>query len=288
MGKLSPRQVAWIICQLNKGKSVYQIAKKRKVCRQWIRKIRAIYQKTGEIPVFKSRGRKASITAEEKTLVIDAWKEYPLSALSLQNYLMIKQKKKISHNKIHKILKDSGYAKNEPKKQKRRKWVRFERRHSNTMWHVDWTEIKGKQVIIFEDDASRFITGYGVFDNALLENALTVFLKAVKKYGLPKQLLSDNGSQFRFNERFDAPLDIENKFQKTLKELKVKQIFTRPHHPQTNGKLERLNHTIVHHLKHFGTIAKSVEFYNFKRPHMSLNWEELETPYQAFLRKRRK
>jgi len=28
-----------------------------------------------------------------------------------------------------------------------------------------------------------------------------------------------------------------------------------------------------------------IDWYNNKRPHMSLNLDELETPYQAFLRK---
>jgi len=197
--------------------------------------------------------------------------------------------KKIPHNRIHKVLKEAGKAKDEPKKQERRKWVRFERKHSNSMWHTDWSELEDrKQLIIFEDDASRFITAYGIFDHATMENGLRIFKKAVKIYGYPRQLLSDNGAHFRFNEMFDKPLDIENKFQKKLKEMKVKQIFTRVHHPQTNGKLERLFYTIERLTKHFGTVHKAIDYYNFRRPHMSLNMEILETPHKAFLRKMRK
>jgi len=35
---------------------------------------------------------------------------------------------------------------------------------------------QGKQLIAFEDDASRFITGYGVYDEATSENASAVLL----------------------------------------------------------------------------------------------------------------
>ena len=254
---LKPREIACIINEIKKEKTIYSKSK--------------------------------TLSEEEKKLIVNTWKVYPLNAVLMQRYLMIKFKKKISKNQIYKIQKEAGNIKNEPKKQKRRKWVRYERYHSNSLCHVDWSEMDdGKQLIIYEDDASRFIIGYGVFDEATLENALKVFLKAVSKYGVPKQLLSDNGSQFRFNERFDAPLGIENRFQKTLKNLGVEQIFTRPHHPQCNGKLEKLNDTIKKLTKHFGTIEKAIDYYNFRRPHMSLNLDILETPHMAFLRKKRK
>jgi len=38
-------------------------------------------------------------------------------------------------------------------------------------------------------------------------------------------------------------------------------------------------------MRYFETLDEFVEWYNHKRPHMSLNLDELETPYQAFLRK---
>ena len=54
----------------------------------------------------------------------------------------------------------------EPKKWHRKKWIRYEREHSNSLWHVDWHEIKdprwkGLWLIVYEDDSSRFIIGYG-------------------------------------------------------------------------------------------------------------------------------
>jgi len=46
------------------------------------------------------------------------------------------------------------------------------------------------------DDASRFITCYGVFDSATTENTIKVLEKEFKKYGIPDEILTDHGTQF--------------------------------------------------------------------------------------------
>jgi putative transposase len=52
---------------------------------------------------------------------------------------------------------------------------------------------------LFEDDASRFITGYGYFNKATTENTIKVFNQSLK-YGIPKQVHTDHGSQYVANE----------------------------------------------------------------------------------------
>ena len=66
------------------------------------------------------------------------------------------------------------------------------------MWHTDYTESDdGKQIILYEDDASRCIMGYGQFDNATTDNAILVFDDAVELCRIaPRELLTDHGSQF--------------------------------------------------------------------------------------------
>gem|GEM_PF-3345870 len=66
---------------------------------------------------------------------------------------------------------------------------------------------------------------------------------------------------------------------------RVKHIVARVNHPQTNGKIERFYGTLEDKARYFETLDEFVYLYNHKRPHMSLNLDELETPYQAFLRK---
>ena len=81
-----------------------------------------------------------------------------------------------------------------------RKYKCYQRKHSNSLWHTDWFQYKLKWYILFEDDASRFVTGSGEFSNRSSENAWKVFKKALT-YGVPRQLHSDNDSTFRANEQ---------------------------------------------------------------------------------------
>ncbi len=43
-----------------------------------------------------------------------------------------------SYHTIYHILKKSGAVVFSATKSKKRKWVRFERKYSNAIWHVDW------------------------------------------------------------------------------------------------------------------------------------------------------
>jgi putative transposase len=78
-----------------------------------------------------------SITNKEMSAVIGTYKEYPCSAVVLENILDKRYGIKIPHNRIHKILKNHRLASNDTNKQKRRKWVKYERRHSMSLWYTD-------------------------------------------------------------------------------------------------------------------------------------------------------
>jgi putative transposase len=248
------------------------------VTRQWVNELYKRYLQERSLPVPGRPGRTpVPITAAELELVKSFKQEYGVGANNLE-VIMTEKGMPLSHNRIHAVLKTAGLAKNELKKQGKRKWIRYERRHSNSLWHTDWFEYNGLQVIAFLDDASRLVTGVGIFDNATAENAVLVLNQAIKDFGKPKQMCSDWGTQFT------AEL-----FQKALKENGVEHIKARVKHPQTNGKLERWWQTLVHNTEHFGDLQYAVWFYNNKRPHMSLNKKNhTVTPIQAFETKKHK
>ncbi|MGB8936608.1 MAG: integrase core domain-containing protein, partial [Candidatus Nitrosopolaris sp.] len=52
-------------------------------------------------------------------------------------------------------------------------------------------------------------------------------------------------------------------------------ILGRVHHPQTTGKIERFYETFQSKIEHFNSMEQFVIWYNTKRPHMSLNWDQL-------------
>ena len=55
-------------------------------------------------------------------------------------------------------------------------------------------------VSVLRDDASRFVTGYGVFESATGENALKVLDEAIARHGRSASIMTDHGSQFYANE----------------------------------------------------------------------------------------
>ena len=191
----------------------------------------------------------------------------------------------IPHNRIHTVLKSMGLARDEPRKQVRKKWIRYERKYSNSLWHTDWTLIEGKGwLIAYLDDASRFIVGYGVFPEATSERAVEVLREAVGRHGKPASILTERGIQFYAVEADDRLRGL-TAFEKYLIENEIRQVLGRVSHPQTNGKVERFFKTVKDKLDRFKSIDELIVWYNVTRPHMSLNLEIIETPYRAYARK---
>lgn len=289
MKKLNKRKLEWIIGEMKKGNlSVYQIAKQQKISKWHVWRLYKKYLQIRELPVPKPPGRKPEeIPEKERKLVLEMKKKHPAGPVALEIILKREKEIHIPHNKIYRILKEAGYVKNQPNKQKKRKFCRYERKHTNSLWHGDWTELDRKNLLIYEDDASRLITGYGLFDKATTDHSIEVFEAGVREFGVPKQLHTDHGSQFHSNE---GPIRKTGKsrFKQRVKELGTQHILARISHPQGNGKLERLFQTIEKLYKHFGSLDEAVYYYNYKRFHMSLGNGEPETPHEAYLRKMKK
>jgi len=285
MKKLNKRKIKWICRQMKKRDlSAWDIARIQAITP---RHARRVYTKYREIknPILLDPGRKPKpITKEEIETVMSARKGHPFGAVNLEKVLA-SRKTNIPHNRIHRILKDNGFAKTEPRKSKERKWVRYERKHSNSLWHTDWFILAGKNTIAYLDDASRLATCVMQFDHATAENSAAALDKAIGEWKTPKQLMSDHGTQFTTLPRKTCDNPEPNKFQIRLKELNIQHIRARVKHPQSNGKVERFIPTIRVLYKHFGSLEKAVDYYNMRRPHMSLESESIKTPHETFLEK---
>jgi putative transposase len=274
MKKLNKQKIKWIAKEVERRElGIWTIARQQEISERHVRRVAKRFKNVE--PEFKPCGRKSKpISDEERSSVLQAYQEIHSSAVMIEQYLDEKGIH-IGHNRIHKILLEAKLAKEEDRKKRRRTWVRYERKYSNSLWHTDWTDYRGIQCIIYIDDASRFICSYGEFKNANTANSLEIFKQGLK-WGIPKQVMSDHGTQF------------EQTFTEGLKEVGSKHIKARVKHPQSNGKAERVMQTIKKLWKELGSLDRAVEVYNYKKPHMSLTTEKLRTPYQAFLDKKRK
>lgn len=158
-------------------------------------------------------------------------------------------------------------------------WERFSRPHPNDLWQMDimgfYIRDAHKVYLISAlDDCSRMIVGWGLFREQTAENVLEVLRGALVRFGAPKEILTDQGAQFKHWGGI-------TQFEKLLKKLKVEHITARSHHPQTCGKIEAFHKSIHRELidkEFFVTqeqavekIARFIEHYNYGRPHSALN-----------------
>jgi transposase InsO family protein len=122
-------------------------------------------------------------------------------------------------------------------------WQSFVRPYPNDLWHVDATQHRlanGQPfwVIDLIDDHSRFLLTTFVCLSPTCETGWAAMRRAVAAYGLPRQLLSDNGLNFtgRLHHLTVA-------FERQVRAAGIEFIHSRPQHPETLGKLERQHRT---------------------------------------------
>jgi putative transposase len=285
--KLDSDRIAWIVKMKEQGAKNAEIASVQKVSVRRVQQLYSRYRKDHQLPVLGRAGRPSKpITGDEIRLVREAYSKYRANAWYLSKYINKTYNVRINHNRIHRIMVSEGMSSEEARKKQRRKWIRYEREHSNSLWHTDWHEIKdprwkGKQLIVYEDDASRFVTGYGVFDNVSSQHSVDVLDAAIKKYDRPASVISDNGSPFTTNVK---PLDSDKptSFEHYMMKNKIRHIRARVRHPQSNGKLEKFFDIFEKKLKFFNSIEEFMEWYNNVRPHGALDLDEMETPLKAY------
>ena len=107
-------------------------------------------------------------------------------------------------------------------------------------------------------------------------------MELASRHGKIKQCICDHGSQFVSN------LGGDSRFVAYLEGKEIKQILCRIKHPQSNGKIEKWFGCYDRHREAFNSIEEFLHWYNDVKPHRSLNFDVLETPSQAFIRKLRK
>jgi transposase InsO family protein len=190
---------------------------------------------------------------------------------------------------IWRILRREGLV--VPQRQKRPKCslIRFEAELPNECWQADvtaWQLASGEVVEIIDviDDHSRLHLGCDAYGRVKAADVVASFHKACELHGLPESFLSDNGAVFVGGYRSGkVALEYE------LARLGVAFKNSRPYHPQTLGKVERLHQTLKRYLakqpaaQTLSELQQQLDtfrhYYNHIRPHRALG---RRTPLQAY------
>ena len=184
----------------------------------------------------------------------------------------------ISPKTIYKILKKHKLTNPSKRKKKRIKYIRWQRKHPNSLWQIDHSDQKvdDKWVISVIDDCSRKSLAFVPVNRVTTEVVIGIIDNLIKIYGKPKQILSDNGSAYGLKSK-------HSKFDRKCRKRGIHHIRSAVHSPTTCGKVERLFQTFKREIKFCGN---DVEFwrmrYNHFRPHTSLNKKTPDEVYNDF------
>ena len=285
--RLDQRALKYIISKKGKKRASI-VAEEMNVSTRWIQKIWQYHTRTGKIPQPKKMGRpKKTPTPKIIHTVLTKHAARPVGVVRLQKQM---HNSKISRHIIYKIMKEEGLVVRSKAKSKRRKWVRYERKYSNAMWHADWhtmkdPRLKGLDLIVYLDDASRCVTGFGLFSEATTDHSIMVLRDAMKKFGVPGQILTDHGTQFTSNHT-GVKKPKHTAYEQELLDNGIAHVMARVKHPQTNGKIERFFQTLETEIGWFEGLPEFIQYYNEERLHFSLDIDNCETPRMAFRSKK--
>lgn len=283
--KLTYKKQVRIVKRRQLGLSSRLIAKQLGLSQRRVEQVWAHYCKTATYLTLQKQGRKPyrNYSPSLNKKILDLHQKYRFGATYIAKYLRDKENIKIGHDYIHNMLLNNNLAVPNKKKQKRRKpWIRYERAHSLTAVHMDWhfNSKTQKWVCGVLDDASRKMLIAKEFDNSFGSYTIDLLKQAYEdnlKWAPIQQVITDHGAQFYANKK-DSDGKGEAEFQKFCKEMGIKHLLCKIKHPQTNGKIEKWNHTYELHRHIFKTMEEFVDWYN-NRPHGSL---DMKTPNQAF------
>ena len=190
-----------------------------------------------------------------------------------------------SRTTLYRVLVRHGLVPARKRKRRRQDYKRWQREAPMQLWQLDITgsvfPADGTECKLISgiDDHSRFCVIATVVRRATGRAVCRAFVAAMRAYGIPDEVLSDNGRQF--TGRFGRPRPAEVLFERICRRNGITQRLTRPYSPTTTGKAERWHQTLPLELLNDAGPFASVEDaraavgawrqeYNQRRPHQSL------------------
>jgi transposase InsO family protein len=169
------------------------------------------------------------------------------------------------------------------RRRRRETWKRWERAAPMELWQLDLVhgfllaDGSSAKALTGIDDHSRFCISARLMPRERTQAVCDGFSSALRTYGLPGQVLTDNGKVF--TGRFAQP-PVEVLFDRICRENGIDHILTQPRSPTTTGKIERFHKTlrtefntrqVFRNLKTAQeALDEWVTYYNTQRPHQSL------------------
>jgi len=185
--------------------------------------IKEVLRKFHDGPLGGHRGAKATVDRIKKQF------RWPGMHRQIAEY--IRSCRKCQKNKSGKVEKAPMVLTDTPRKP-------FEKIYMDVVGAVTLSARGNKHILTVQDAFSKYFICVAMPDQEAKTVAKAFFQEVICKFGIPKKLVTDNGTNF-----------VSDLFKELCKMLGVKKIETSPYHPQANGGLERSHRPLAEFLR---------------------------------------
>ncbi len=296
LGVVEQRHAA--VLEVMEGLPVTEVAGRYGVTRQTVHRWLRWYAQGGIAALTDGSHRPATcphrMAPEVEARIVALRTEHPgWGPRTLLHYLAREELSPLpGRSSVHRCLLRHRLIEPQKRRRKREDYRRWERLRSMELWQMDvmgGVRLTGGgelKVVTGIDDHSRFCVCAHLTPRATARPVCEAFLAAMRRHGVPEQVLTDNGKVFtaRFGRGKGLVL-----FDRLCHENGVRHLLTAPRSPTTTGKVERFHKTVRAELltgRVFASIEEAqavldawIEHYNSERPHQGIG---MASPAERF------
>jgi len=286
-------RLKYVLQVIDRDRTIAAAARDAGVCWSTMNSWKGRYEDEGVAGLLnKPRGLFQPVDASFRKQIIDLKVENRTrSGRKIRDIFNKESPQHFHRQTIWRILKAAG--ENKRIKDNPKVFRDFERCHPNSLWQIDYMDaivIKGIGLvflILILDDYTRKIIGGIFIPDRTAYQALKLLWNSVEDYGIPDQMYSDRGRQFRshLGKEFTH-------YELVCKRLGIGVIHGTARHPQGRGKIERLFGFIQddflpeYRFKDINDMNQKfqewISWYNGKHEHSSLGGNPPNSRYVSF------
>jgi transposase InsO family protein len=286
------------VCEVLDGATVTDVAKRNGVVRQTVHDWLRAYAAHGLAGLADGSSKPLScphqMAPEVEALILELRRAHPgWGPRTIGHRLGRDGTEPVpGRSSIYRCLVRHGLITPQARRKRRSDYKRWERSRAMELWQMDIVggvrvaDGSEAKVVTGVDDHSRFCVSAYVTARATARPTCDALALAMRRHGVPDQILTDNGKVF--TGRF-GPGTGEVLFDRICRENGIRHLLTAPRSPTTTGKVERFHKTLRREFLN-GEVFTSIEAaqaaldawvtkYNTERPHQSIG---MAAPVERF------
>jgi len=278
-----------VLAVIGDGRTISEVAAQWRVDRRTVHRWLARYE-AGGLEGLSDRSHKPAVCPHQMPAAIEA------SVLELRRShrywgprrLVLELIKRDvvptpSESAVYRCLLRAGVIEAVARHRRKETWKRWERGGPMELWQMDvvggflLADGTSAKALTGVDDHSRFCVAAKLMPRERTQLVCDGFAAAIKAYGAPEQVLTDNGKVF--TGKYNHP-PVEVLFDRICRLNGIEHLLTQPRTPTTTGKIERFHRTLRIEFdtrqvfRNLGTAQAALDewvaFYNTARTHQSL------------------